>query len=276
MAIITLTTDFGYKDPYVSALKGSIYSELAQAHLVDISHEVTPFDTQECAYIVKNAFHYFPEGSIHLIGVDAEATPENQHLVVLLQGHYFILANNGIIELLMGDQQPEKVYSVALPNAASLSFPEIHVLAKVACHLARGGTLEVIGKPFEGLKGTKDFEAHITDNGRKIQGSIEYIDNYGNIITNIDRHLFEAYRNGRDFEILIRDKKITEVYESYSGFVNFELEKSKRKGPGDFLALFNSAGVLEFAIYKSNAKTVGGARTLIGLKHRDPVTIIFN
>lgn len=98
MAIITLTTDFGLKDHFVGALKGTIYRELSDATIVDISHNVSPFNIQECAYILENSYKCFPEGTIHIVGVDSEPTPpENQHIAVLVDGHYFISANNGVI-----------------------------------------------------------------------------------------------------------------------------------------------------------------------------------
>ena len=76
MAIITLTTDFGLKDHFVGALKGSIYKELADAKIVDISHDISPFNIQECAYILENSYKSFPEGTIHIVGVDSEPTKE--------------------------------------------------------------------------------------------------------------------------------------------------------------------------------------------------------
>ncbi len=100
MAIITLTTDFGEKDYFVGAVKGAIYSELKDVRIVDISHSVSPVHISEAAYIIKNAYNSFPKGSIHIIGIDSEFTPENKHLAVLLDDHYFICANNGILSLL--------------------------------------------------------------------------------------------------------------------------------------------------------------------------------
>jgi|SRR5690606_25666087 len=80
MAIITLTTDFGHKDHFVGTIKGTIYRELEDARIVDISHSISPFNIQECAYILKNSYKTFPEGTIHIVGVDSDPTPENQHI----------------------------------------------------------------------------------------------------------------------------------------------------------------------------------------------------
>jgi S-adenosylmethionine hydrolase len=275
MAIITLTTDFGLKDHFVGALKGSIYKELADVKIVDISHGISPFNIQECAYILENSYKSFPEGTVHIIGVDSEPTQENQHIAVLLDGHYFICANNGVIGLLTSEINPEKVFEINIPNPLIRSFPVMDVFIQVACHIARGGTLEVIGRPFEGLKDLTGFHPTVTDNGNKIIGSVIYIDNYGNVVTNITKNFFEAYRKGRAFEINARTTKFTQIHNKYSDIINFNLEKLKRKGPGDKLALFNSSDYIELAIFKSDKNTVGAASTLLGLDYRDTITINF-
>ncbi|SDQ81614.1 SAM hydrolase/SAM-dependent halogenase family protein [Flagellimonas zhangzhouensis] len=275
MAIITLTTDFGYKDHYVGAVKGAILSSLPDANIVDISHNISPFNVQECAYILKNAYQSFPKGSVHVVGVDSEISPENEHLVVWVDGHYFVGANSGVISLITSELQPEKIVEINLPNSIQSSFPVLNIFIPVACHIARGGKLEVIGKPFEGLKELRDFEPRVINEGKTISGNVIYIDNYGNVVTNIQKSLFEAYRNGRSFEIIARTTKIKEVQQSYNGIINYDLDRNQRKGPGDALALFNSAGYVELAIYKSDLNSVGGASTLLGLNYRDTVTINF-
>ncbi len=276
MAIITLTTDFGLKDHFVGALKGAIFSEIADVNIVDISHGVSPFNIPECAYILENSYKNFPKGTIHLVGVDAEPTVENQHIAVLVDGHYFISANNGVIGLITSEKKPEKIVQINLPNNhENGAFPEMDVFVKVACHLARGGTLEVIGQPFNALKELREFSPQFADNGNKIIGSIIYIDNYGNVITNILKQQFEGYRNGREFELIARSHKIHQIHERYSDIVNFDVEKNKRKGAGDLLALYNSSDYIELAIYKSNLNTGGGASTLLGLEYRDTITINF-
>lgn len=275
MAIITLTTDFGHKDHFVGAIKGTIYKELPDAKIVDISHSISPFNIQECAYILKNSYKAFPEGTIHIVGVDSEPSPENQHIAVLVDGHYFISANNGVICLITSEIKPEKIVEINIPNPQHGSFPVLDVFVKVACHISRGGTLEVVGKPFNLLKDIKEFSPRITDNGNTIIGSVIYIDNYGNVVTNIQKSLFEAYRKGRKFELQARNKKISQIHHKYGDIVNFDLEKNQRKGAGDLLALFNSSDYIELAIYKSDLKTVGGASTLLGLDYRDTILINF-
>lgn len=275
MPIITLTTDFGLKDHYVGAIKGHIYSELPGATLVDISHQVSPFHIQECSYLLKNAYRAFPEGSIHIVGVDSEKTAENTHLALLVDGHFFITADNGVISLITDEVTPDKVVEIQLPNTMSSPFPVLDVFVKVACHLARGGTLEVIGKPLSNIRSIRETAPTVTNNGNTILGGVLYIDNYGNVVTNIHKNLFEAYRKGRKFTLEARNKKLTEIHKKYSDIINFDLEKSQRRGAGDLMALFNSSGYIELAIYKSNPNTVGGAATLLGLDYRDSVLINF-
>jgi len=109
MSIITLTTDFGTKDHFVGSVKGTIYNELPDAKIVDISHHISPFNITETAYILKNAYKSFPDGSIHIIGVDSELNDENKHIALKLDNHYFICANNGVISLLANEIKPEKI-----------------------------------------------------------------------------------------------------------------------------------------------------------------------
>lgn len=275
MAVITLTTDFGLKDHFVGAIKGTIYRELEDARIVDISHQISPFNIHQCAYLLKNSYKAFPEGTIHIVGVDSEPTKENQHIAVYVDGHYFISANNGVVSLITSEIKPEKVVEINIPNPIHGSFPVLDVFVQVACHIARGGTLDVVGKKFDQLKELKEFSPRVTDKGKTIMGSVIYIDNYGNVITNIKRSLFEAYRNGRAFTISARNKKISEIHHKYSDIINFDLEKNQRRGPGDLLALFNSSGYIELAIYKSDLNTVGGASSLLGLDYRDTILINF-
>ena len=109
MSLITLTTDFGLKDHFVGAVKGAIYTELPEARIVDISHNITPFNIAETAYVLKNAYKSFPEGSIHIIGVDSEINEETNHIAIKLDNHYFICPNNGVISMIASEFRPEKI-----------------------------------------------------------------------------------------------------------------------------------------------------------------------
>ena len=274
MSIITLTTDFGEKDHFAGAVKGAIYSELPTARIVDISHSVAPFHITEASYIIKNAYKSFPEGSIHIIGVDSELTPENKHIALKLDGHYFICANNGILSLIASEYVPEKIVEINIHNKIQSNFPVLDVFVKVAGHLARGGTLEVVGKPIAGIRQLKEVEAYYNSESNQIKGNVLYIDNYGNVVTNISKKLFESVGRGRKFLIRARTASFEEIFNTYSDAINFDVDQLNRED-GKKLAIFNSGGFIELAIYKSNPSTVGSASTLFGLEWRDTVTVTF-
>ena len=276
MAIITLTTDFGEKDHFAGAIKGAIYSELSEIKIVDVSHSVSPFDISEAAYIILNAYSSFPKGTIHIIGIDSELSPENKHIAVKLDDHYFICANNGIMSMICAEIAPEKIVEINIHDKIETSFPVLDVFVKVACHIARGGTLEVIGKVINTIRPIKNLIPFVNDEKNQIIGTVIYIDNYGNVVTNIKRKFFEEVQKTRAYEISARNHKFKTIFQKYSDIINFEIEESKRNDEGRGLVVFNSSGYVEIAVYKSNSSTVGSASTLMGLKTMDTVTINFS
>ena len=221
MAIITLTTDFGEKDHFVGAVKGAIYSELSEIRIVDISHSINPFNITEAAYIIQNAFNSFPKGSIHIIGIDSELNPENKHIAVKLDGHFFVCANNGIMSLIASEIVPEKIVEINIHDRIETNFPVLDVFVKVACHIARGGTLEVIGKTIQDIKHLTGIKPVINNDESQIIGNVIYIDNYGNVVTNITRKIVKEVGKGREFEISARNYKFKTIHERYSDAVNF-------------------------------------------------------
>ncbi len=275
MAIITLTTDFGEKDHFAGAIKGAIYSELPDVRIVDISHSVAPFNVAEAAYIIQNAYSSFPKGTIHVIGIDSELNPENKHIAVQLDDHYFICANNGIMSMICSEIVPQKIVEINIHDRVATSFPVLDVFVNVACHIARGGTLEVIGKVIDTIKPIKNLIPFVNDDKTQIIGSVIYIDNYGNVVTNIKRSFFESIQKTRNYEISARNYKFKTIYENYSDAINFDIPEEKRYDAGKGLIVFNSSGYLEIAVYKSDGNTVGSASSLMGLKLRDTVTVNF-
>lgn len=276
MPIITLTTDFGEKDHFAGAVKGAIYSELEGVRIVDISHSISPFHITEAAYIIQNAYKSFPQGTVHIVGIDSELNPENEHVAVYLDGHYFLCANNGIISMLAAEIKPEKIVEINIHDRVESNFPVLDVFVKVACHLARGGTLEVIGKPIEQIKELVGIRPVVNREDNQVIGNVIYIDNYGNVVSNINKTLFDKIGKGRPFKITARRATFTTVHERYSDAINFNVPKERREEDGKKLAVWNSSGFLELAIYKSNPTTVGSAATLFGLGFRDAVTVNFS
>ena len=275
MSIITLTTDFGIKDHFTANIKGAILSELPEANIVDISHQISPFNILEAAYIIQNSYKSFPTNTIHIIGVDSELTPENKHLVVKFEGQYFICADNGIMSMACLSIEPEKIVEINIHDKLISNFSVLDVFVKVACHISRGGTLEVIGKSIDKIKSVKNLTPFINEAKNQIIGNVIYIDNYGNVITNITTSFFREISKSREFEISVRNYKFKKIHSKYSDIVNFTIDENKRNNDGQALAIFNSSSNLEIAIYKSNPVNFGTAASLMGLNILDTVTINF-
>ena len=275
MPIITLTTDFGEKDHFVGGVKGAIYSEMEEVRIVDISHSISPFHITEAAYIIQNAYRSFPRGTIHIIGIDSGLTPENKHVAVYLDGHYFICANNGIISMLASEIKPEKIVEINIHDRVQSNFPVLDVFVKVACHIARGGTLEVIGKTISEIKELVGIKPVVNSEETQIIGNVIFIDNYGNVVSNITKSMFEKIGKGRSFKIMARTATFSEVVDNYSDAINFDQPAERREEDGKKLALWNSGEYLELAIYKSNPSTVGSASSLFGLEYRDTISVSF-
>ncbi len=275
MPIITLTTDFGIKDHFVGAVKGSIYSELPDAKIVDISHQISPFNIMQTAYIVRNAYKTFPKGTVHIIGVDAELSKHNKHIALHLDGHYFICADNGVISLLIDEIKPKEIVEITIQNHYFLPFT-LENFVKVACHIVRGGTLDVVGRKIKEIKKLSEFKPIVSSDNNRIKGNIIYIDNYGNSISNISKKLFKKVGKGRPFEIDARGHIFKKLYEKYSDIVTFsETTNSFTGKDGEALTLFNSSDFLEFSIYRSNLETYGGACTLLGLDYLKSIEVRF-
>ena len=276
MPIVTLTTDFGHKDFSVSVIKGALIQQISNVTIIDISHEISPYNPSETAYILKNAFRSFPNGSIHIIGLESEWTPENSHLVMEFEEHYFISSDNGVLSLIKEDLNASKIVEINIHKKVISTFPVLDVFINVAAHIARKGKLEVIGKSITDIKELTNIKPVINKDKNQILGSVIYIDNYGNLVTSIKESLFYEVGKSRSFTIFARSIKFKNIYKSYSQAIDFNLPKGKREEDGKKIALLNTAGHLELAVYKSNPLTVGGAGSLFGLGYRDPVTVQFD
>ncbi len=272
MSIITLTTDYGLKDHYVGALKGKILSLLPEVTLVDISHDIDPFNSSEASYILGSAYASFPKGSIHIIGVDAELNTENQHIAVQWNDHYFIAADNGIVSMLTEKIVPQKIVRINIHDRLANNATAMDVFITVAVHIAKGGLLQVVGKEIQEIKEVTQLQAVVNEEGDAIKGHVIYIDHFGNVVTNITQQLFLEVGKGRPYEIMMRGKSLKTILPNYSAIA---LSGSINSYAGEKLAIFNESGYLEIAIFKSNRSSVGTASSLLGLYYRDSITIQF-
>ncbi len=256
MGIVTLISDWGTSDYYVSAVKGMIYKFNSAAKIVDITHQIKPFDKVEAAYILKNAFQSFPDGTVHIIGINTEESLKNVHIVAYYNKQYFIGTDDGIFSLIF-DHKPESIHELDIPmESSNHTFSSRDRFAKAAAHLAQGNPPEDLGPSKENLVSNMLFNPVIIED--TLKGMIIHIDNYDNLITNIDKNEFTGFIAKSNFEISFRSQKykVTEVNQSY-GDVR----------PGEIVALFTGNDMLEIAINK------GKAASLLGIQKSDPIVI---
>ena len=259
MSIITLTTDLGLSDYYVAAVKGSILSELPDTRIVDISHEIPKFDRMKAGYILRNAYKYFPKGTIHIIGVESLEDEQTPHVAMYANGHYFIGADTGVFSLILKNAAEEIVQLNFDKKNFGSSFPMQSIFVAAACHIARGGTLQVIGRLIDGYK--KMLMPSPTRGDSHLGASIQFIDSFGNIITNITHELFEMAGQRRKFAIVLRKNlhAISKISRNYNDVPE-----------GELLAIFNDENRLEISLNR------GSAAKLLGLKVNDSLRVEFD
>lgn len=271
MSIITLTTDFGIKDHFVGATKGKILSEYVDTRIIDISHEINKFNTIEAGYCISAAYNSFPKGTVHIISVNSERQINSQHLAMEWDGHYFICADNGILSVLTQKKVPQKIVSISIHDRLNKEATDIDVFVATACHILRGGHLNVIGKEIETINTLTELTPQTSEDGKVLRGNIIYVDDFGNCVTNISKKQFEDISRGRNFSIVFSSRnRITRINKFYGDFPN-----QNDVNDGRALAIFNENDLLEIAIYKSDNKNVGSANSLLGLGYRDSITINF-
>lgn len=258
MSVITLTTDLGLKDHYVASIKGSILTHVPQAQIVDISHQVQPFDILQASFLVKNCYADFPRGSVHILGVNPGWDGTARYIAAIVDGHYFITADNGLVSLIF-DRAPDEIYELNISAENDHhTFPTKAIFVKAACHILKGGELALIGTKTTTYEQRGTFTA--VPEETLIRGMAMYVDHYGNVISNINEALFARYRHASSFRIVLRreDYDITQLSKRYNDVPE-----------GERLALFSSSGFLEIAINRGNASK------LLGIKQNDIIRIEF-
>jgi len=253
--IITLTTDFGLRDPYQGAMKGAILSVNPAAAIIDISHLVASANVLEGAFVMHFACPYFPDGSIHVGVVDPGVGSERKAILVETKRYLFIGPDNGLVSLAAKDDGIKRV--IELENAryfrkeVSDTFHGRDIFGPVAAHLSLGVDPAELGRPLDNMTGL-DLPGTEID-GSEIKGEIIYIDTFGNAVTNIRR---DEIRNGVDFEISVKGIKLIGVKRTYS-----------MAGKGSPVALIGSTGFLEVAVNN------GSAAQALGIRVGDKVTL---
>src|SRR5450432_411139 len=246
MAIITLTSDIGEQDYLVGAVKGVLLQIDPGFTLVDISHQLPPFNYPQAAYVCRNAFRNFPAQSFHLILVNLFEKKPEQLLLAYHNEQYLLCADNGLLNMIL-EGPPEMLIGLSMDKTSIRNTLYCTgVMGRAIQHLAAGTPLQDIGNPDPPYLEKNPLRPLFGDNW--IEGQIIFIDNFENVIVNITRDAFEEQRKGRSFHIVFkRDETIDRISESYADVHE-----------GEKLALFNSAGYLEIGIQKGNAAGLFG------------------
>lgn len=260
--IVTLTTDFGSKDSFASAMKGALLKINPEAHLIDISHEISPQDIWEAAFALKTSYSYFPKGTIHLAVVDPGVGSGRRPLVVVTESYYFVGPDNGIFSLIYLEAERIRVHHVTaghyfLPSAGS-TFHGRDIFAPVAGWLSKGTPSGNFGDEIEDYMKLNVPVPKKSPNG--LEGHVIHIDRFGNIITNIMH---------KDISTLVPEggarmpASVTIAGKEIKGLKRFYAEAA----PGEPGALINSSGYLEIFLFKQNA------RTTLSIKRGEPVRL---
>ena len=274
MSVITLTSDYGLVDHRVASMKGKILSWSEVVKIVDITHNIVAYNLLQTAYIVRNAYQFFPEGSIHIIAVDSFYHKSRKNIITKINGHYFISADNGIINLMFFDIKPEVIYEITLNNRFDdkVIFPATEIFVPAAMHLYNGGLPEVIGRKINAIKEVSFPRAIYNESEKMIIGEVMYIDNFGNVVSNINRKFFEKYASISDnFTVKFRNIVLSKILDQYTDVVtDWEREQEFH---GKSSVLFNDTDLLEIAIYKSSV--LNGASSLFGMSTGEKIFVEF-
>ena len=248
MPLLTLTSDIGSRDYLVSAIKAQLLQTNEQFNIIDISHQIPPFNYPQAAYVCRSAVQYFPAFSYHIILVNLFETKPVRLLLAFHKNQYYLCADNGLLPMIL-EEKPELVIEIPLDHiAATNTIYLTGVMGNTINKLINGTSIQNIGIADAAYIEKKPLRPVPGDNW--IEGQIIFIDNFENVIVNITRHYFEEQRKGRSFRIVFkRDEVIDKLSETYA-----DVEE------GEKLAFFNNAGYLEIAINKGNAAGLFGLK----------------
>jgi S-adenosylmethionine hydrolase len=246
MSIITLTSDIGLQDYLVGAIKGQLWQNCPGAQVMDITHQISPFNLPQATYICKGAFAYFPPKAFHIVLINLFDRKADYVLLAEHNGQYIACADNGLTTMI-ADGMPVRVVKLLLDKQRPKdTFSIIKRFSEAYQELQTGKDLSQLGEPATDYIVKNNLQPMTGQD--YIDGQIIHIDNFENVVVNITRKQFDAQRQNRPFSIFFRrDEVITQLAETYADVPE-----------GHKLALFNAAGYLEVAINKGNAAGLFG------------------
>jgi S-adenosylmethionine hydrolase len=247
--IITLTTDFGYADPFVGIMKGVIYGINPQARVVDLSHGVAGQDIRGAALLMSHSVQYFPRGTIHVAVVDPGVGSARRPLLLEVDGNYFIGPDNGVLSLAPGGTSPARILHLSKSEyylrPTSATFHGRDIFAPVAAHLSLGVAPEALGETADDFA-RLSLPTVLRTEGT-LNGEIIYIDAFGNLFTNIRADDLRELTK-EPIRIILGDLSIPGLAPCYAAVK-----------PGKCIALINSWGLLEIAVCQDSAQKRRGA-----------------
>lgn len=252
--IVTLMTDFGWRDYSHALLKGELLTANPNVNIIDISHEVGNYDIVQAAYLFRNVWKSFPDKTIHLISVDDCNNDLDYVLFFEYDGHYFVGPDNGVFSLIFGER-PAHLYRWEITKGNSKKW--LVAYANLVGMLASGAKIDSLGEETDQMIERINLQPVVMQS--QMRGTIIYIDKFGNAVSNITREIFEKAANGRNFELYYKRKE--PVYQLSQTFSDVEV--------GSVLCLFNAAGYLQVSINKDNAAG------LLGLEIEHTIQIEF-
>jgi S-adenosylmethionine hydrolase len=241
--LITLTTDFGLKDPFVGIMKGIIARINPHAIVVDLTHGIPPQNILAAAMTLRHAVKYFPQKTIHVAVVDPGVGTMRRPLLVAVDETYFIGPDNGVLSLAWEGRQPNRIVHLSNPSyylkPTSATFHGRDIFAPAAAYLSLGIAPEAFGENLD------DYihigPPQVVRAERSLTGEIVYIDGFGNLFTNIQEQDLTGL-GGDNLSIVLGELTIGELAPNY-----FAVES------GQPVALINSWGVLEIALNTGDA-----------------------
>lgn len=246
--IITLTTDFGLQDHYVSAMKAVILDICPDVRFVDVSHQIPPQDIMAGAWVVRNAAMLFPANTVHLVVVDPGVGTSRKPVALKIKDQYFVGPDNGIFSLI-GDEYDYEAVNLTNDKYwrknTSNTFHGRDIFAPVAAHIANGVEIQELGEPIKELV-TYRWAIPISDKDG-IQGWIVHIDRFGNLISNIPEELIRKSSRSSKFRIYVGNTILEEMVDTFGAVPD-----------GEPAAYIGSSGTLEIAINKGNAREMLG------------------
>jgi S-adenosyl-L-methionine hydrolase (adenosine-forming) len=256
--VVTLTTDFGLKDPFVGVMKGQVLARFRDARIVDLTHDVLAHWPAEAGFWLSRSFRYFPAGTVHVAVVDPGVGSEREIAVVEAEGHAFLAPDNGLLAAvadIAAAPVRRRVAASALQRlkvgAPSATFHGRDIFAPLAAELASGREQPASLGPEVAELIPGWIEDPVVEPGR-VSATVVTVDHFGNVITNIDGRLVQDMAHPL-VRVAGRELPLRRTYSDVR--------------PGEYLALVNSFGVLEIA------RAEGSAAEGLGLDRGAPVTV---